>query len=55
MSGEVTLAELSRKESIAQALYYKLSTDFMESTKVCSLGSITDALFKIRGEYRRNM
>ena len=27
----------------------------MEATKVCSLGLITDALFKVGGQYRRNM
>jgi len=27
----------------------------MEATKVCSLGQITDALFEVGGQYRRNM
>ena len=27
----------------------------MEATKICSLGEITDALFKVGGQYRRNM
>jgi methylmalonyl-CoA mutase len=27
----------------------------MDVTKVCSLGQITDALFKVGGQYRRNM
>jgi len=27
----------------------------MEVTKVCSLGKITDALFEVGGQYRRNM
>ena len=27
----------------------------METTKVCSLGQITDALFEVGGQYRRNM
>ena len=27
----------------------------MEATKTCSLGEITDALFKVGGQYRRNM
>ncbi|HFS67671.1 MAG TPA: methylmalonyl-CoA mutase [Flavobacteriia bacterium] len=27
----------------------------MEATKVCSIGQITDALFKVGGQYRRNM
>jgi len=31
--GETTVAELCRKESISQALYYKWSKDFMEAGK----------------------
>lgn len=27
----------------------------MEATKVCSLGQITEALFEVGGQYRRNM
>ena len=27
----------------------------MEATKVCSLGQITEGLFKVGGQYRRNM
>ena len=27
----------------------------MEAAKVCSLGQITEALFKVGGQYRRNM
>ena len=30
-------------------------TELMEATKVCSIGQITNALFGIGGEYRRNM
>jgi methylmalonyl-CoA mutase len=30
-------------------------TELMEATKVCSLGQITQALFEVGGEYRRNM
>ncbi|NGX83763.1 methylmalonyl-CoA mutase family protein [Aequorivita sp. KMM 9714] len=29
--------------------------ELMEATKVCSLGQITEALFKVGGQYRRNM
>ena len=29
--------------------------ELMEVTKVCSLGQITQALFEVGGEYRRNM
>jgi methylmalonyl-CoA mutase len=27
----------------------------MEASKYCSLGQITDALFEVGGQYRRNM
>ena len=27
----------------------------MEASKVCSLGEITNALFEVGGQYRRNM
>jgi methylmalonyl-CoA mutase len=27
----------------------------MEATKVCSLGQITESLFEVGGQYRRNM
>jgi transposase len=33
MRGEITIAELCRKEAIAQTLYYKWSKDFMEAGK----------------------
>src|SRR5690606_25387373 len=29
--------------------------ELMEATKVCSLGQITQALFEVGGQYRRNM
>ena len=32
-----------------------LFDQLMEATKVCSLGQITEALFKVGGQYRRNM
>jgi transposase len=33
MRGETTIADLCRKEGIAQTLYYKWSKDFMEAGK----------------------
>ncbi|MFT5903176.1 MAG: methylmalonyl-CoA mutase, partial [Flammeovirgaceae bacterium] len=27
----------------------------MEATKICTLGQITNALFEVGGQYRRNM
>jgi methylmalonyl-CoA mutase len=32
-----------------------LFTQLMEACKICSLGQITDALFEVGGQYRRNM
>ena len=33
MRGEMTIAELCRKEGLSQGLYYKWSKDFMEASK----------------------
>ena len=30
-------------------------SELMEATKYCSLGTITDSLFEVGGQYRRNM
>jgi methylmalonyl-CoA mutase len=30
-------------------------TDLLETVRVCSLGQITEALFAVGGQYRRNM
>jgi isobutyryl-CoA mutase len=32
-----------------------LFADLMDTVKVCSLGQITQALFEVGGQYRRNM
>ena len=32
-----------------------VSAVLMEAVRYCSLGQITDALFKVGGQYRRNM
>ena len=32
-----------------------LFAHLMEATKICSLGEITEALFEVGGQYRRNM
>jgi methylmalonyl-CoA mutase len=32
-----------------------LFAHLMEAAKICSLGQITDALFNVGGQYRRNM
>jgi len=52
-------------KEISQEKLYALKTrakegenifeELMEATKVCSIGQITNALFEIGGEYRRNM
>jgi methylmalonyl-CoA mutase len=44
-------------ESIQQAAIHNenLFEKLMEATKVCSLGQITEALFEVGGQYRRNM
>ncbi len=45
------LAELQKAAISNQNVFEKL----MEVTKVCSLGQITNALFEVGGQYRRNM
>lgn len=45
------LAELRQKALDNKNIFEQL----MEATKVCSLGQITEALFTVGGEYRRNM
>ena len=44
-------------ENVQQAaiLNKNIFEELMESTKVCSLGEITKALFEVGGQYRRNM
>ena len=32
-----------------------LFEELMETVKVCSLGQVTNALFEVGGQYRRNM
>jgi len=32
-----------------------LFEELMEATKVCTLGQITNALYKVGGQYRRSM
>ncbi len=48
---EKQLAILQETAIQNENLFEKL----MDATKVCSLGQITDALFKVGGQYRRNM
>ena len=43
-----------------EILFFNLSTlifceDYIETNKVCSLEQITEALIKIRGQYKRNI
>ncbi len=45
------LASIQKAAVQNENLFDKL----MEATKVCSLGQITEALFKVGGQYRRNM
>jgi methylmalonyl-CoA mutase len=35
--------------------HYNIFEQLMEAVKYCSLGQITDALFEVGGQYRRNM
>ena len=48
---KVQLAQLQKAAIQNDNVFEKL----MEATKVCSLGQLTKALFKVGGQYRRNM
>ena len=53
-SGEKVAEQIAVIQDAAinnQNIFEKL----MEATKVCSLGQITNALFEVGGQYRRNM
>jgi len=48
-------AELLREVQQAAIHNENMFERLMEACKVCSLGQVTDALFHVGGEYRRNM
>jgi len=48
-------AEALKKVQQAAIQNKNLFAELMEATKMCSLGQITDALFEVGGQYRRNM
>ena len=55
MRGETSIAELCRKEGIAQGNYYKWSKDFMEAGKKRLSGDTmreanTDEVHELKGE-----
>ena len=53
-SGEKATAALKRLQEAA--LHNEnIFAALMETGKVCSLGQITNALFEVGGQYRRNM
>jgi methylmalonyl-CoA mutase len=47
----VLIEELKSSATNNQNVFEKL----MEVTKYCSIGQITDALYQVGGQYRRNM
>jgi methylmalonyl-CoA mutase len=46
---------LLKKAQIAAIQNQNIFAELMEAAKVCSLGQITNALFEVGGQYRRNM
>ena len=48
-------SELLRKLQEAASQNKNIFEALMNSSKVCSLGEITNALFEVGGQYRRNM
>ena len=54
VEGEATQAALAQLQEVAR-LGGNVFEELMETVKVASLGQITDALFNVGGQYRRNM
>ena len=54
IAGEATTAALKQLQEVAR-LGGNVFEELMETVKVASLGQITDALFNVGGQYRRNM
>jgi methylmalonyl-CoA mutase len=52
---EVKSKELLSNIQQAAVLNHNIFDQLMEAVKYCSLGQITDALFEVGGQYRRNM
>ncbi len=50
----VSAAALERLQKVA-ASDGNVFAELMDSVKVCSLGQITQALYRVGGQYRRNM
>ena len=55
LRGEDSIAELCRREGIAQSLYYKWSKDFMEAGKMRLAGDIASQAPRIRGAALRRL
>jgi methylmalonyl-CoA mutase len=53
-NADQTEARLKRLQQVAVA-NGNLFAELMETVKFCSLGQITNALFEVGGQYRRNM
>jgi methylmalonyl-CoA mutase len=47
--------ESLKKVQLAAIQNKNIFEELMEAGKYCSLGQITDALFEVGGQYRRNM
>ena len=47
--------EILKKVQITAIKNKNIFEILMEATKICSLGQITNALFEVGGQYRRNM
>jgi len=54
IAGDATTAALAQLQNVAR-LGGNVFEELMETVKVASLGQITDALFNVGGQYRRNM
>ena len=52
MLGDLTTDQLTADRCFAHENMFEV---LMEATKYCSLGQLTEAMFEVGGQYRRNM
>ncbi|MFK8039079.1 MAG: hypothetical protein AB8B74_12365, partial [Crocinitomicaceae bacterium] len=54
-TNEASIPDILKTIQLKAVQNENIFEELMEATKVCSLGQITNALFEVGGQYRRNM
>jgi len=55
MAREKESKQAMEQLKLAAIQNFNIFESLMEATKYCSIGQITDTLFEVGGQYRRNM